>query len=127
MSPSPSFSLLLIFFCQNRCCAYATADPEKLDEDQKRTIIQLPEYEAVQKELALIITTLEVILPLAPLQLRLTIPARLMKLNRPVKQLPVASRLKKPKKPVFSVPSMLPRYSTLCLFTLRRLMFPSPI
>ena len=65
--PLPSIFLRCSFFCQNRCCAYATTDPEKLDEDQKRTIVQRPEHEAVQKELALIYTAVEVILPLTPL------------------------------------------------------------
>jgi len=57
------------FFGQNRCCAYALTDPEKLDEDQKRTIVQRPEYEAIQKELTSIYTAVEVILPLTLLQL----------------------------------------------------------
>ncbi|KAF5351770.1 hypothetical protein D9756_007751 [Leucocoprinus leucothites] len=37
-----------------RCHIYASTDPEKLDDDQKRTIKQLPNLEAVQKELAVI-------------------------------------------------------------------------
>ncbi|KAJ7594568.1 hypothetical protein C8J56DRAFT_927057 [Mycena floridula] len=44
----------------SRIAIYASTDPEKLNEDQKRTLLTLPTLEAIQKELGEVKKTLEV-------------------------------------------------------------------
>lgn len=45
---------------QTRISAYASAEPEKLNDDQKRTLKTLPTLEAVAKELSEVKKAVEV-------------------------------------------------------------------
>lgn len=48
------------FFTQTRISTYASTDPEKLNDDQKRTLKTLPTLEAIQKELGEVKKAVEV-------------------------------------------------------------------
>ena len=60
----PWYSLILFgssfFSFQSRISIYAATDPEKLNDDQKRTLKTLPTLEAVQKELGEVKKAVEV-------------------------------------------------------------------
>ena len=51
---------LILFSFQSRISIYAATDPEKLNDDQKRTLKTLPTLEAVQKELGEVKKAVEV-------------------------------------------------------------------
>jgi c-di-AMP phosphodiesterase-like protein len=58
-----SCHILILRFLQGRITVYAATDPEKLNDDQKRTIKTLPTLEAVQKELGEVKKAIEVSIP----------------------------------------------------------------